>query len=228
MLDNRYKTNLLYKDEEALDDLIKKLDHQHPIQRKLQFFLDIRGILKTNFIKGSYVEYGCFKGETIFACEKILEETMVMDNYYGIDLFSNEELNLSSSDLENNQFDSKHPFLFESFDEIKEAFKNKNKINFIKGDLNDKNTFKQLKINEINVALIDCNFLSSLESSIIHALDNICDFGFLFIDDYFTNLKKSGLVVDTILRREIKNRNYKLVDYKIYSPFAKSFMILKK
>lgn len=228
MLDNRYKKEPLYKDESILDDLIKKLDHQHPIQRKLQFFLDVRGVLKTNFIKGSYVEYGCFKGETIFACEKILEKTMVMDSYYGIDLFDHEELDLSHSDIEHNQFDFNHPFFFENFKEIKKAFKNKNKINFVKGDLNNKETFKKLKIEEINVALIDCNFLSSLESSIIHALDNICNFGFLFIDDYFTNLKKSGLIIDTILKKEAKKRKLKLVDYKVYAPFAKSFMILKK
>ena len=65
-LDNRNKDRVLYDSPELLNNIVERLDQKHPLDRKIQFFLDIRGLLKVNNMVGSYVEYGCFLGETVY------------------------------------------------------------------------------------------------------------------------------------------------------------------
>src|SRR6056297_2316531 len=52
---------------ERIDDLAHRLDQTHPLQRKIQFLLDVRGYLKVNALSGSYVEFGSFRSEMQYA-----------------------------------------------------------------------------------------------------------------------------------------------------------------
>lgn len=224
-LSNRHNTNILYNNVQEAEQIINKLEQKHPIERKISFFLDIRGILKVNHLYGSYMEYGCFRCETMFFAEKILDETKCMKTYYGIDIFDSSKLLLTSEDEIHNRYDIENIFKVDTLN-ISNIFKDPSKINLIKGDLRNIDFLNTLK-NQINVAVIDCNFLSSLKCSIDHALDNIINCGFIFIDDYFTNLENGQPIIHKYFMDALDKRNMYVIDYKTYAPFAKSFMILK-
>lgn len=227
-LDNRNNKQLLYNDSNSLNNLIQHLEQKHPLERKLSFFLDIRGILFTNNIKGSYIEYGCYRCETMFLAEKILDETNCITDYFGLDIFDSSNLKLTNEDLKHNNFDSKHFFKTNIKDINLNIFKKPNKIHLIQGDLRNQETLNSVILkNKINISVIDSNFISSLRSSIDHTLDNIVESGFVFIDDYFTNLNNGKPIVHNYFMKALKKRNLFAIDFKVYPPFAKSFIIFK-
>lgn len=219
-LDNRTKDRILYDSPELLNNIVERLDQKHPLDRKIQFFLDIRGLLKVNNMVGSYVEYGCFLGETVYSAKSILGSNL--NHYYGIDLFDVPQK--SDEDL-NNTFDTDNPFTFESFDLSDNFFSNQPDVSIIKGDLRDPQTFNSLPKNDLVVALVDCNFNDSLQSSIDHAVKNLKSGGLLFVDDYFTNLENGVHVVERMLSNSLANNGKKRVFFNTYPPFAQAYLI---
>lgn len=227
-LDNRCKRELLYEDSDELFSAIERLEQKIPIERKLKFFLDIRGVLKVNSIRGSYVEYGCYQGETLFAAKEVFKNSNLIDKYFGVDIFNSDRLKLSEEDKKHNVFDSEHKFKINEDHKIFSYFKAHKDVSLIKGDLTNIKTFDRINTQKISIALIDCNFLSALKCSIDHALDNISHGGFIFIDDFFCNLNESSFLIGDYLNQQTNKRGYRCIDYKCYSPFAKSFLILTK
>ena len=225
-LNNRKNRALLYHNLKDADKLIQTLDQKHPLERKIQFFLDIRGIISVNHIQGVYIEYGCFRCETMFLAERILKSTNAMKQYIGLDIFDSSKLELTDEDLSHNTYDYNNKFKVNNLD-IKDIFTDPSKISLVKGDLRETKTMDQIdfKNEKINVAIIDSNFISSLKTSIDHCLDNIVNAGFVFIDDYFTNLENGVPIIHEYFINALKKRNLKAIDYKIYPPFAKSFMV---
>lgn len=222
-LDNRSKDRVLYDSPELIDSIIERLEQKHPLDRKIQFFLDIRGILKVNNIVGSYVEYGCFLGETVYSAKRILGGNLI--HYYGIDLFDVPEK--SKEDL-NNTFDTNNPFTFESFDLSNNFFSNQSNVSIIKGDLRDPQTFNRLPENDLAIALVDCNFNDSLQSSIDHAVKNLRSGGLLFVDDYFTNLENGVHKVEEMLSKSLASNGKKRVFFNTYPPFAQAYLIFEE
>ncbi len=55
-----------------VDDLILTLDEKDRIQRKVNFFLDVRGYLSVNKIIGDYAEFGLYRGEMLYAAHMIM------------------------------------------------------------------------------------------------------------------------------------------------------------
>ena len=202
-------------------------EQKHPLERKIKFFLDIRGIIKTNNIKGLYVEYGCYQCETMFCAEKILGGTNNIDKYYGLDTFDSSVLKLSEKDKTNNTWDRENKFIVENENFLNNLNK---KFFLIKGDFRNKEILEKINFcnQKINISIIDSNFISSLEISISHTLENITSGGFIFIDDYFTNLEKGIPHVHNIFKKELKKRNLYSIEYKTYPPFAKSFIIFRE
>ena len=76
--------------DSAIAEMTARLDQRHSIERKMRFFLDIRGFLKLNAIKGNYLEFGSFRSWTQYAAFKVLEETKMMNAYVGLDAFIGE------------------------------------------------------------------------------------------------------------------------------------------
>lgn len=232
-LNNRSERELLYNNDKLCCKFIEIYEQKHPLQRKIQFFLDIRGILKVNNLVGSYVEYGCYRCETMYMSAKILEEKCIINRYIGIDIFNSTNLKLTENDKNNNSFDRKNPFITENPEkliDIFDGFKNSYKFSLVKGDIRDESIMnnKNLSNLKISIAVIDTNFISSLESSIDNALDNIINGGFIFIDDYFTNLENGVPVIHNYFNKALKKRNILAIDFKTYAPFAKAFILFKK
>lgn len=225
-LSNRKNKNILYNNVKDAEQLINKLEQNHPIERKISFFLDIRGIIEVNHLFGSYIEYGCFRCETMFFAEKILDKTNCIKNYIGLDVFDSSQLILTKEDRLHNRYDVENTFKAGNL-VINEIFHNPSKIKLIKGDLRDKEFLKTVT-DPISIAVVDSNFISSLKCSIDHALDNIINCGFIFIDDYFTNLENGQPIIHEYFMNALQERNMYSLDYKTYAPFAKSFMVGKK
>ncbi len=63
-----------------IDKRIQELDIRKNFlrtDRKLEFLLDIRGYFIVNKIRGSYVEFGCYSGEMLYAALKILGQNKI-------------------------------------------------------------------------------------------------------------------------------------------------------
>ncbi len=78
---------------------------------------------------------------------------------------------------------------------------------------------------KINVAVIDCNILSSIKGSAELIFRYIKDGGFLFVDDFYTNIGKGKMPVEEILIDAAAKYNRKLHSYKCYPPFARAFIV---
>ena len=220
-LDNRTKEKALYEVEGLDDVLIRQLEQINPHHRKIQFLLDIRGILTVNNIEGACVEYGCYKAETTYMAHKILGNRI--SKYYGIDMFEDAPP-LRNSDSETNSFDVYHPFVGVPVDEVRAAFLDNPSVELVKGDLTDYKTYAHVA-GPVSVAVIDCNFATALNASISHALSCLTPVGIVFIDDYFTNMEKGGVVIEDLWNRSLKQYGKKATPFQTYPPFAKAFVV---
>lgn len=211
------------------EDLCVNLDQKHPLERKVRFLLDIRGYLKLNLIKGGYLEFGSFRSEMQYAAYYILEKTNMVNAYVGLDTFTGEP---QPNQEEKESFPSAREGDFAcSYDEIADFVKNSfsGKGHIIKGDFRDEQVIAQCdKFAPINVAVIDCNLLSSTKNALEYTVKNIVPGGVIFIDDYLSNLRggihRVGKLFDSIL----KENNVEVYAHNFYPPFAKSFIVYGK
>ena len=157
-----------------LNDLCRDLDQVHPLERKIKFLLDVRGYIKVNKIKGSYIEFGSYKSEMQYCAYNVLEGTECITGYIGLDTYAGEP-RLSSVEAASMNFVEEGSFNSEY--ETSKEFVKKNigtKACLIKGDFRNMNVIQQCdKYCPISIAVIDCNLKSSIESSLKYTLKNI-------------------------------------------------------
>ena len=216
------------KDE--IDTLICDLDQKHYLQRKIKFLLDIRGYLKVNNIKGSYVEFGSFKSEMQYSAFKILEETNCVTKYIGLDSFDS-ELDLSEKDKQHNSYESPDDFLC-NYNNVK-SFVDKeigHKGLLVKGDFRKKDVQQEFRTisGPVSVAVLDCNFISSTRSALRLLTESAVPGCVLFLDDYFTNFRKGIPAIPNLVQDFFGKTNFQLVELGFYPPFAKSFLLVEK
>ena len=229
-----HRLNFYDSDEakvKSLQDTAKKLDQIHPMHRKLQFLLDVRGYISMNNIKGSYVEFGCYECEMLYSAYHILEKNGQIYKYIGLDIFNNIQPEFNNDDIKYSQVYQDHEsFISNKYDDINNFVKEKcgGKGVLIDGDFRKNNILNNLKNNitnnKINISVIDCNLISSIKTSIDFTLDNIVNGGVIFIDDYLTNVSH-GPIVHNYLFESVKSRNLQIIEHSFYPPFAKSFLI---
>jgi len=220
--------------KDILEKRIQDLDNRKNllrIDRKIEFLLDVRGYFVVNKIKGCYVEFGCFNGEMLFSANKILGDTGICSNFLGLDTFEGEPL-FQGDDAGHNKYNTKGDYsatYYEAKSLLKEC-KNKNQL--IVGDFREdkvkKKVISAIKKNPINVSVIDCNLLSSIKESADITFQNIKNGGFLFVDDYYTNMSKGKMPVKDILEESANAHGKRLHRYKVYSPFGEAFIVLRK
>ena len=212
-----------------LSSFCKKLDQQHPLERKIKFLLDVRGYIKVNKIQGSYVEFGSFRSEMQYCAYDILEKTNCILNYVGLDTFSGEP-EMNESEIDTMRWVSAGSF--ESSHNLAQKFIKKNigkKAKLIKGDFRKAEIIKKCDAYlPINVAVIDCNLTSSIKTSLEYSLKKMVSGGIIFIDDYFTNFSTGKPVVHDIFIEACKKHGVSFIDHQFYSPFAKSFIIYRR
>ena len=211
---------------DAVDELCERLDQQHPLERKIRFLLDVRGYLKLNKLEGSYVEFGCFRAEMLFAASRILKTIGLMRNFVGLDTFTGEPEPNAKEHLLNPSVQS-GDFACD-FEEVKRFLKTHvgDQAVLIQGD------FRKQKVLErctpyarFNISVVDCNILSSIETSVGYSMDHLINGGLLFIDDYFTNLGDGCPHITELLEEQARKHGRSIMDHGFYPPFAKSFIV---
>ena len=213
-----------------IDALICDLDQKHYLQRKIKFLLDIRGYLKVNNIRGSYVEFGSFKSEMQYSAFRILEGTGCVKKYIGLDAFDN-KLDLSEKDKQHNSYESPDDFLC-SYDNVKifvdEEMGEKGLL--VRGDFRKKEVQVEFRkiAGPISVAVLDCNFISSTRAALQLLSEAAVPGCVLFLDDYFTNFRKGIPAIPNLVDEFFESAKFELVDLGFYPPFAKSFLLVER
>lgn len=232
MLDNRVGT---FNKESFLEDLkntIDRLDQKNSIERKIKFLLDVRGYYKVNQIKGSYVEFGSYESKMHYAAYDILNKTDAFNKFIGLDTFEGEP-SFDSIDTDNTfetegDFDCDYnnvlSFVNENFGDKGYLIKGDFRSNRVVGELRDR-----LSGGGINLAVIDCNLLSSFKSALDTSLKYLNSGGIIFLDDVYTNMSNGKSVIyDTFIKEVRFKKGCRLIEHGFYPPFAKSFIIIKE
>jgi len=220
----------LKKAKSQIDSLIIDLEQQHYLHRKIQFLLDIRGYLKVNNISGSYVEFGSFKSEMQYAAFKILEETDCITSYVGLDSFS-DNLEFSDEDKDHNIYEIPTDFNcdFETVDKFVKSNIGEKAV-LIQGDFRTNKIKEEFKsaVNDISVAVFDCNFVSSTTAA-LELLDELVIPGcVLFFDDYLTNFNNGVPAMPDLIDTFFSKSRFELLDHGSYPPFGKSFIVIER
>lgn len=221
-----------YHDEDDVVTQIKRLaerlDQKHPLERKVQFLLDIRGFLYLNQLKGDYIEFGSFKSEMQFAAYHILDATHTIEKYIGLDTFEGEP---SPDETERRSLPIMAQGDFQSDHTRTKAFVDATmhgKGVIIKGDFRQASVLGKCdQYGPFSIAVVDCNLMTSLEASIHYSLQHLIDGGVLFVDDYFTNLGEGIPRIPDLLERSAKEAGRRLIPHKTYPPFARSFIVTR-
>lgn len=199
------------------------------IDRKIEFLLDVRGYFIVNGIKGNYVEFGCYNGEMLFAALKVFGPKRLCRSFVGLDTFEGEPV-LVNNDAEHNTFNVKGDYCSPLEAVNKLVADESCSVKLIKGDFRKAAVRSRLegavKRGGINISVIDCNILSSIESSTEFTFKHIKDGGFLFVDDFYTNMAKGRMPVRNILLTAAAKYGKRLHHYRGYPPFAEAFIIL--
>lgn len=222
-----------YKYEEdivsVLDKHCERLDQKHPLERKINFLLDIRGYLKVNNIKGSYIEFGSYESEMQYCAYRILNSTGLVENYVGLDTFEGEP-KLTEEEAESMPYVGEGSFA-SNLKEIEKFVENNigKAGKLIQGDFRKKEVLSMCdQYTPINVAVIDCNLESSISASLDYIIKNIVPGAVLFVDDFYTNFGKGDPLIHDMINQKLQNSNYRLIDHGFYPPFAKSFILANK
>lgn len=219
--------------KETLVKRIQELDLQKNflrIDRKINFLLDVRGYFIVNQIKGTYVEFGCFKGEMLFSAYKVFDPHGICTSYIGLDTFEGEPV-FVKGDAAHNKFNVKGDYSAPEYaarEMVKEAGK---KVELIKGDFRNsalqKKLISRVAKPGINISVIDCNILSSIEVAADLTFQHIHPGGFLFVDDHYTNMSNGDMPVKDIIERFARARGFTLHHFQCYPPFAEAFIVVK-
>lgn len=216
-------------DVSELDRLCVALDHQHAMERKIKFLLDIRGYLKVNNLKGSYFEFGSFRSHMQYCAFRVLENTNLIENYVGFDTFCGEP---SMTAEETGLIPYVSEGSYSSNYEQTLKFVNDNigvKGHLIKGDFRENEVLQtSQKFAPISVSAIDCNLASSIEKSLSYSFKNVINGGIIFIDDYYTNFGQGTPIIQNITEKLLIENNKALIELGYYAPFARSFIIVNK
>ncbi len=220
----RYESQQAVIDE--IDALAEQLDQKHPLERKVRFLLDIRGYLYLNRICGNYIEFGSFKSEMQYAAFKILDGTGAITAYLGLDIFTGEP-DLNPHEATAMPVTASGDFSCD-FEQVQQFVQQNmaGKGELIRGDFREKTLLQKCDaFAPFNIAVIDCNLLSSLEVATRYALQNLTDGGLLFFDDYFTNFGQGVPRIPRMVQRLAAVSGRKLLEHGFYPPFAKSFIV---
>ena len=188
-----------------MKDIIQQFDQKHPLERKIKFLLDIRGVVLMNNLTGSYVEFGCYNGDMTCFASSILHKTHIQ-KYIGIDSW-NIEYNLKPDKESHTSISTKCGRISERIEIIN--------TNFVTHP-------PELPL--ISIAVIDCNYIESIKSCvelIRKYMDNVC---IVFIDDYFLDICSSEYRSEI---KSIESIGRSCEYYNTYPPFARAIIIYK-
>ena len=207
----------------SIDETIVDISEKHRMHRKVQFLLDIRGLLIINKLKASYAEFGVFRGEMMYAAKEILKDNI--DKYFGFDTFEG---------LPAPEGDDAKTFVFEDvgfmkcpYDEVKELLGD-TPNELIVGDFREEEILSKIDkaIDTISILSLDCNWPSSVEASLDLGASKLVSGSIVYFDDYFVGMRGGDYTAPLIKQVEEKY-GIKFIFFKSYAPCARAFVIEK-
>lgn len=210
-----------------IDLLAERLDQTHPMERKVRFLLDVRGLIKVNAIAGSYIEFGSYRSEMQYAACRVLEATGQMDRYVGLDTFTGEP-EMSGDERLGTPTTAPGDFAC-NFDEVR---------NFVDATIGERGAlirgdFRQADVIEqaepfapFNVAVVDCNLVSSIYSSLGWVIERMTPGGVLYLDDYFADLGGGEPRTAALFADALDRCGRYAMSHGFYAPFGRSFVII--
>ena len=211
-------TNELQK---SIDETIDAISEKHRMHRKIQFLLDIRGLLIINHLKGAYAEFGVYRGEMMYAAGKILQDNIT--KLYGFDTFEG----LPDPKAKDNEI-----FVFEQPGFMKSEMQKTDDLikdyprELIAGDFREKEVRAKISkaLEPISVLSIDCNWPSSVEASLEIATPYLMSGSIVYFDDYFIGTREGDYTKPLM----DKVRGWSFIEFKTYAPCARAFIVVKK
>lgn len=207
----------------GIDASIEQISEKHRMHRKIQFLLDIRGLLIINKLEGQYAEFGVYRGEMMYAAAKILGKNV--QEYLGFDTFEG---------LPQPEGADAMTFVFETpgfmacpedhVNEIMKGFPTR----LVKGDFRTPQTQEEIRatLKTISVLSLDGNWPSSVEASLDVAGPHLVSGSVVFFDDYFVGTRSGDYMVPLIQAAENKY-GLRFHYFKTYPPCARGFVIEK-
>jgi len=209
--------------KKSIDNYILQLSEKHHLHRKIQFLLDVRGLLIVNHITGPYVEFGVYRGEMIYAAAKILYPHV--SHFIGLDTFAG--LPNPSAD-DDAIFVYEQPGFMSSPEEVVQNMLVGFEHDLIKGDFREQSTEDTLALrlhnHKISIVTIDVNWPSSCDAAFRLCAPHLQNGSIVFIDDYFVGLRKANFN-DAYLEKYSRLYNFRLIAFKTYAPFARAFIV---
>ncbi len=207
---------------QLLDGCIEDLSEKHRMHRKVRFLFDVRGLLVINDIKGDYVEFGVYRGEMMYAASRILGSSI--RRYVGLDTFTG---------LPEPGDRDQELFVYETTGHMASPKESVERILedvdsvLIEGDFRDRDAIQdrfQSVVSEIAVAVIDCNWPSSVRAAMSICAPYLRSGSILFLDDYFVATRQANFN-DKILREFENQTNFRFREFMTYPPCARAFLV---
>ncbi len=142
--------------------------------------------IKLDQITGDYIEFGIYKGKSIYHSFKVAKKLDIQKNilFWGLDSFE-------GFPVENHNFYKNDNFKT-SYTKTKNQFKNFKEIKVIKGFFKESlRTQELVNIKNISFAFIDCDIFESTIDIFDYLKPRLTNGSFIMIDDY-TSIDSNG------------------------------------
>ena len=160
-------------------------DNFHNLNKFIQIY-KIWNNIKLDSIKGDYIEFGIFKGKSLYHSVKTAKKINAEKNitFWGLDSFE-------GFPVENHEFYKAKNFKA-SKSKVKKSFNKYKNVKIIDGYFEDTLSSDELQnIENISFAFIDCDIYESAQVAFKFIKSKMTKGGFIMIDD-FTSIDKNG------------------------------------
>tara|TARA_E500000331_G_C17227572_1_gene701038 strand:+ start:1074 stop:1715 length:642 start_codon:yes stop_codon:yes gene_type:complete len=160
-------------------------DNFHNLNKFIQIY-KIWNNIKLDSIQGDYIEFGIFKGKSLYHSVKTAKKINAEKNitFWGLDSFE-------GFPVENHEFYKAKNFKV-SKSKVKKSFNKYKNVKIIDGYFEDTLTSDELQnIKNISFAFIDCDIYESSQVAFKFIKSKMTKGGFIMIDD-FTSIDKNG------------------------------------
>ncbi len=205
----------------SIDAYIDEISEKHRMHRKVQFLLDVRGLLVINRLKGDYVEFGVYRGEMMYAATRVLQDRI--GTYIGMDTFEGLP-EPRGRDKEFFVFEEKG-FMAAPKDSAEQLLADWPHI-LIEGDFREQAVQDRLaeQTDRLSIVSIDCNWPSSVEAALRSCLPMLQNGTIVYLDDYFVGLRRPNFN-DPILARAAEAGGLRWVEFATYPPCGRAFIV---
>ncbi len=175
----------------------------------LEKFVQIKKIwfnIYLDNIKGDYIEFGIFKGKSLYHSIKVAKKLKLYNKttFWGLDSFK-------GFPVQNHNFYTSENFK-SSKKTVEKFFSKYDKTNIIEGFFNQTLNSEQLiNIQNISFAFVDCDIYESAEEVFQYLNKRMSKGGFVMIDD-FTSIDNNGNYIAKSFFDNFSNRELILFD----------------